>query len=154
MCRGRGFWVVPQAPPWSITNIKCVAANIMHVVAEIMSHVAIIQCCMASILSKVLDILHLQHHFFWNFCSSWITSSSRKSGLVERSCPNFTKIGPAISKASANLMPSFLLVGIKLKGDKKKTIFSQNGKISLGKISFKRNLKKIKIILTSLRKGI
>ena len=74
--------MVPQAPPWSFTNIKCVAANIMHVVAEIMCHVAIIQCCMASILSKVPDILHLQHHFFEIFEVFLAFQKCSKIGLL------------------------------------------------------------------------
>ena len=43
----------PQAPRWSLANIKCVAANITHGADDILHGVAIILHGMTSILSIV-----------------------------------------------------------------------------------------------------
>jgi hypothetical protein len=64
------------------------------------------------------------------------------------------KLAPQFLKPQPNLTPIFLLVGIKLKGDRKKNTFSHKGKTSFGNISFNLNFKKIKTILISLMKGI
>ena len=51
----------PQAPLWSLAKIKCVAADITHGAAKILYDVAIFLPGMASILSDVPNILHVQH---------------------------------------------------------------------------------------------
>ena len=54
--RGRG---PPWSPLWSMANIECVVADIMHGVANILHGEAVILCGMASILRNVPDILHV-----------------------------------------------------------------------------------------------
>ena len=57
MYRGRA----PQAPLWSLANIRCVVADIMH------SGTADILHGVAKILSVVPDIKHVQHQcLFWS----------------------------------------------------------------------------------------